>query len=186
MSRCCVSPETSIAVMPPKSKRYKQLHEAALKAREAAKKPRLESATETSSANVETDVETDVTAFASPILRPSVESEICSMTSDASYDPEVDLASNDTLRMEKFADEWLVTLDREDRISLGLFLSHHLKQLFNFTLSNAVEYAALMTDRSQRALFQWRREFLATGEVPDSKQGKYQRFGVLWSSEELN
>ena len=165
--------------MPPKSKRYKQLHEAAIKAREAAKKPRLESVTETLSANVETAV----TTIASPILRPSVDSEIHSMTSDASYDPEVDLASNDTLRMEKFAEEWLVTLDREDRISLGLFLSHHLKQLFNFTLSNAVEYAALITDRSQRALFQWRRDFLANGKVPDSKQGKYQRSG---SSEELN
>ena len=123
-----------------------------MKAREAVKKPRTDCVPEDLSASVETDVNT----IASPCARPSVDSEICSMTSDVSYDPEVDIASNDTLKMEVFSKEWLVTLDREDRISLGLFLSHHLKQLFNFTLSNAIEYAALMTDRSQRALFQGR------------------------------
>lgn len=50
----------------------------------------------------------------------------------------------------------------------------------------AAECAEIMIGRSECTVRQWLRDFNENGEIPDYKQGKYQRTGVLWSSEELN
>ena len=44
----------------------------------------------------------------------------------------------------------------------------------------------MMLGKSDRTVRQWRNDFIENGEIIDSKQGKYKRTGVLWSSEELN
>ena len=43
-----------------------------------------------------------------------------------------------------------------------------------------------MIGRSDKTVREWRKRFLDKGEVPEGKQGKYQRSGVLWSDEVLN
>ena len=44
----------------------------------------------------------------------------------------------------------------------------------------------MVIGRLDKTVREWRRQFLEDGEIPESKQGKYQKSGVMWSSEELN
>ncbi len=44
----------------------------------------------------------------------------------------------------------------------------------------------MMLGKSDRTIRQWKADFLQHGSIPDNKQGKYQRSGVLWSSEDIN
>ena len=50
----------------------------------------------------------------------------------------------------------------------------------------AAELAGMMVGRSDKTVHEWKKHFLEEGEVPESKQGKYQRSDVLWSDESLN
>ena len=84
--------------MPPKSRKRKQLEEAARRAREG-KVPKV-------------DDERDQEAAGEH-----------SSDSDRSYDPAEELSIDSSLKLEQFAEEWVVTLDREDQVSLALFLS---------------------------------------------------------------
>ena len=154
--------------MPPKSKRVKQLQAAALHATESRKRPRSDE---------------DRARTRSP--RSSVASDADS-AQDPSFDPEEELRANPELKLEEFVEDWVLTLSRDDKISLGLFLFFHFQRLLSFTQEKAAEYAQIMTGRSERTVRQWARDFLEHGEIPENKQGKYQRTGVLWSSEELN
>lgn len=40
--------------------------------------------------------------------------------------------------------------------------------------------------KSEKTVCDWKSKFYESGEVPDSKQGKYIRSGVLWTQEDLN
>lgn len=90
------------------------------------------------------------------------------------------------LKFEQFVEEWVFTLDKNDKISLGLFLAYNLQNVLNFTATKACEHAALMMGKSERTIRQWRADFMTSGEIPENKQGRYQRHGLLWSLEELN
>ena len=61
-----------------------------------------------------------------------------------------------------------------------------LEKLMGFTSTNASEYASIMLGKSDRTIQQWKADFLAIGDIADSQQGRHQRSGILWSSEELN
>lgn len=173
--------------MPPKTKRQKQLQESALKAREArdsAKIPRIEPSEAATEGQSVTGQEPELSLPSTSRAQVSGES---SASDDPSYDPDLDLSENIDLKLEHFLEEWVLHLDRDDKISLSLFISFHLEKMFNFTQTSAVEYAAIMLDRSERTIRQWRTDFVDNnGEIPESKQGRYQRTGILWSSEELN
>lgn len=44
-----------------------------------------------------------------------------------------------------------------------------------------------MIEKSDKTVCEWRKQFFENDAViPESKQGKYQRSGVLWSNEDLN
>ena len=89
--------------------------------------------------------------------------------------------------INKFCNEWVESLDRDNRVSLGLFFHFQLMQYFSFTMMNAAKYAGLLVDRSERTIQEWRKAFFDNnGEISESKQGRYQRTGILWSNEELN
>ena len=78
-------------------------------------------------------------------------------------------------------------LDWEERASLGLFLCFQLKSVLGKGETEAAELAALMTGKSDRTIREWRTKFLESGgDIPESKQGAYQRSGVLWTNEQLN
>ena len=47
--------------------------------------------------------------------------------------------------------------------------------------------AAVMVNKSDRSVRQWRSDMTSNGgALLESKQGKYSRSGVLWQSEHLN
>ena len=53
--------------------------------------------------------------------------------------------------------------------------------------TKAAELAAVMIGRSDKTVPDWRSQlFMNDEELPESKRGKYQQFGILWASEDLN
>ena len=52
--------------------------------------------------------------------------------------------------------------------------------------TKAEELTGMMIGKSDRGVQEWRAHFSENGEIPESKQGKYQRSGVLWVNEDLN
>ena len=53
--------------------------------------------------------------------------------------------------------------------------------------TEAAELAGLMTGKSDKTIREWRDKFFESGgDIPESKQGAYQRSGVLWMNETLN
>ena len=85
-----------------------------------------------------------------------------------------------------FVDDWLLTLDRDNKKLLAMFLCDHLVSRFQFTETNAATLAAELTHKTDRTVCQWHTDFVANdGVMPESKQGCFQRSGVLWSNEDL-
>lgn len=112
-------------------------------------------------------------------------------TDDEEVDPSFDLDSSVTTDkqhiMETFCEEWITSLDWEDRASLGLFLSFQLNSLLHKGETEAAELAGLMIGKSDRTVREWKANFHESGgKIPESKQGDYQRTGVLWKNETLN
>ena len=103
--------------------------------------------------------------------------------SDGNYSPTEDAGEDAGAATEQFVEDWVLSLNRHDTISLALFLTFHL---LNFPSTRAAEYAAIMIGKSDRTVRQWRADFHENQAIPDSQQGRYQRSGVLWSSEALN
>ena len=115
----------------------------------------------------------------------SVSSSIVETDKDPTFDPEEELASTPALKLETFVEEWVISLERDDKIALGLFFTFNLKQAFNCTSTKAAEYAAMMMSKSEHTIRQWKSDFMDNGKIPNNKQGRYQRTGLLWSSESL-
>ena len=62
-----------------------------------------------------------------------------------------------------------------------------LPQFFNLSSYQSAEMAAIMIGKSNRTVRQWRSDIVANdGDLPETKQGKYQMTGVLWQNEDLN
>ena len=112
-------------------------------------------------------------------------------TDDETLDPSFDLNSSvksDTQhQIETFCEEWVTQLSRDDRYALGVFLQYHLRETVGKSETEAAELAGLMIGRSDRTVRDWKTQFYENnGNIPESKQGKYQRSGVLWQNEALN
>ena len=112
-------------------------------------------------------------------------------TDDEAQDPTFDL--DDSLRSDRqhmtdnFCEEWVTHLDYEDRASLGLFLNFQLKSCIGMGVTEAAEVSGLMIGKSDRTIREWQARFFDNGgEVAESRQGGYQRSGILWTNEELN
>ena len=72
-------------------------------------------------------------------------------------------------------------------MSLGIFLVYNLKVHMGKGEVEAAELAGRMVGRSERTIHDWESRFIANDFIlPDSRQGQYQRSGVLWKDEELN
>ena len=118
-------------------------------------------------------------------LTSAVEPE-SSDPSDGNYSPTEDAGEDAGAATEQFVEDWVLSLNRDDTISLALFLTFHLSHLLNFPSTRAAEYAAIMIGKSDHTVCQWRADFHENQVILDSQQGRYQRSGVLWSSEALN
>lgn len=124
--------------------------------------------------------------FQPSMERSASEDTVEDTVEDPSYDPDKDLSENIDLKLEQFVEKWVLQLDRDDKIGLSLFTCFHLEKLFNFTPTNAAKYASIMLGKSERTIRQRQTDFTENGEIPESKQGRHQCSGILWSSEELN
>ena len=173
-----------ILKMPKKTKRQRQLTDNAKKARESVKVPRLEVIDEELPLTA-SGPSGDADDEGSPDIRGrSVSTD--PTDDDPTFDPDDEISNNPNLKLERFVEEWVVQLDRDNKISFGLFLMYNLQHVLNFTSTNSAEYAAIMMGTSERTLRQWRSDFVDNGEVLENKQGRYQHSGLLWSNEELN
>ena len=56
----------------------------------------------------------------------------------------------------QFSDDWVMVLDSDDRKSLAIFLCHNLAVHFNLNATESSKIAALMIDKSDRTVRQWR------------------------------
>lgn len=94
--------------------------------------------------------------------------------------------NNDEL-IEAYASDWMAGLDREDMMSLTITLHLLLVSKLKLKVTDAAQIIAELTGKGERAVRLWRAQCLGNnGSFPDNLQGKYQRSGVFWQSEEMN
>ena len=172
----------SVVTMPPKSRKKRLSEERARIAREG-KKAKIEESALEQGATAQTS---SASAMTPPTDDPPAVDPEESDRSDATFDPEQDATSSTEVILEQFVEDWLLTLDRDGVVSLSLFLQYHLKSLLSLSTTSAAEYTAIMLGKSDRTVRQWMANFRENGCIPDSKQGRYQRTGILWSNEDLN
>ena len=178
--------------MPRKTKKQRQSTKSLEKAREA-KRRRVEG----SSPAVTTENSASRITLSDHVLgEASSLNDLLTMpgdaldTADEEQDPTFDINSS-TIgdidhRTETFCEEWVTSLDRHNQISLSLFLCFKLTKLLDLGETRAAEVAGIMIGKSDRTVREWRSCYLSKGEIPISRQGKYQRSGVLWTNEHLN
>ncbi len=81
-------------------------------------------------------------------------------------------------------EEWVLSLDRDDTISLCLFLDFHLKTLLRVNATTAAEYTSIMMGKSEKTIRTWINKNF--DKIKENMQGRYQCRGLLWSNEDLN
>ena len=176
--------------MPPKTKRQRQLQSALDKARESKRSRVTDEGPSASAESDEMSGRLDADTREVDLAQFVTMSEDALDTDDEAVDPSFDLDSSLKSDVEhlqdSFCDDWISHLEREDRVSLGLFLCFQLSKHFDLGDTKAAELAGMMVGRSDKTVREWRKHFVEEGEIPESKQGKYQRSGVLWSDESLN
>lgn len=175
--------------MPPRSKRQRQCESSLEVARDAKRKRDFDEGPSTTREiqvrNVsDTEERNPVPALAvAPEEAPDSDDEV----QDPTFDLDESLTSDREHMTENFCEEWVTHLDFEDRASLGLFLSFQLKSCLGMGVTEAAEVSGMMIGKSDRTIREWQAMFFdSSGEVPESNQGRYQRSGILWTSEELN
>ena len=169
--------------MPPKSRKQQLSAEKASAARDGKKRARIDEPAQEEPLIAPTLIASaeETTASTSAVHAEDPTETDCS---DATFDPEQDAGAQAVLT--QFVEDWVLTLDRENTISLALFLTYNFVSLFNFSYTKAAEYVGIMISKSERTVRQWHTDFRGNSAILDSKQGRYQRSGILWSSEQLN
>ena len=81
---------------------------------------------------------------------------------------------------ESFCENWVLQLDRDDKVSLALFLSFQLAKHFDCGETKAAEVAGVMVGRSDKPVREWSYFFDNDGSIPDSAQGRGMRDQVLF------
>ena len=88
--------------------------------------------------------------------------------------------------LEEHVESWVQSLDHEDRKSVGMLLCLVLVKELSFTETRAAELAANVIKKSDKTVRRWRTDLIANGgSFAESKQGRYQKTGVLWENEEF-
>lgn len=184
--RFVIRPVQPIRAMPPRTKRRRQSLEALAIAREklvcVSRDVEAGPSTSVSTSSLATSDE-DYTVLLSPTPLPDEDDE----ETDPPFDLDDSMRSDTDHQLETFCENWVLQLDRDDRLSLGIFLAFQLRKQLDKGETEAAELAGLMIGKSDRTVRQWIKDFVENDyQVPDSQQGHYQRTGVLWHDEELN
>ena len=170
--------------MPPKSKRKLSLEKNCERAREAKRK--RNSGEGTSSGTVSEVRIGDDTSLSQLVAMPDDALDTDDEAVDPSFDLDSSVRSDTDHIVETFCEDWVCHLDRDDRVSLGLFLCFQLSKYLQLGETKAAELSGMMIGKSDKAVREWRAYFNDNGEIPESKQGKYQRSGIVWNNEALN
>ena len=74
-----------------------------------------------------------------------------------------------------------MALDKDDKKSLSFFLCHIFVKHHGMKSTEASELIAGVIGKNDKTIRIWRNALMRNkGELPESKQGKYTRRGVLW------
>ena len=104
---------------------------------------------------------------------------------DPTFDLDASIKSNGEHMAESFCEEWVAHF--KNKASLGLFMTFQLQSHLGMGKTEPAELAGIMVGRSERTIREWVAKFNDSGGgVPESRQGHYQRSGVLWSNEDLS
>ena len=68
--------------------------------------------------------------------------------------------------LKDFSDQWVMTLDHEDKKPLSIFLCHNLVTVFSFTKTHAAEYTAKMVYISDRTVRNWHSDLVGNNGNP--------------------
>ena len=180
--------------MPPKSKRRRQSAEAGNKGREKQQEAKhVEEFRESVNEQLRPATDTAVSDTSAPVLETAVIEAsleiptlpLCEPGPSSSVQDGPERDSFDILG--EFVEGWIATLDRDDKKSLAMLLCYALVKEFSFTETRAAVFTAKIINKSEKTVRLWRTDLITNnGTFSKSKQGRYERYGVLWSSEELN
>ena len=113
--------------------------------------------------------------------------EADNVVTDPSFDLHASIKNDCEHMIERFCEDWVAKLNRDDLVSLALFLCFQLTSHLNVGETKAAELVSIMINRSDKTIREWKSLFFQNeGEVAESTQGKYQRSGIVWSHEDLN
>ena len=141
--------------MPPKSKRQRQLEDSLLKGREEIKRQKLDKGT-----SYEGQIEEDDVGELFELAQMSEEAlDTEDETVDPSFDLDSSMKSDYDHKVEEFCEEWVLQLDRDDKVSLGLFLCFQLSSVLGLKETKAAEFAGLMIGRSDKSVREWKKNF---------------------------
>ena len=169
--------------MPRKSARKRQSEVSLEKAREV-KRGHVPSESTAAAAGIASGEQSDLTELLS-MSDDALDTE--NKDADPSFDLDASMKSDSDYMVERFCEDWISHLDRDDRVSLGLFLSFQLANHLKLGETKAAELASIMINKSDKTIREWRAHFfLNEGEIPENTQGKYQRSGIIWAREDLN
>ena len=91
---------------------------------------------------------------------------------DPSFDLDSSLKSDNDFLVEQFCEDWVLQLDRDDKVSLGVFLCFQLSKHVGLGETKAAELAGAMIGISDRVVREWRSAFFRNdGCIPESEQG---------------
>ena len=106
---------------------------------------------------------------------------------DPSFELESSMVSDTNYMVKTFCEDWVSHHDREDCVSLSLFLCFQLTKHLALGETKAAELSGAMIGKSNKTIREWRKQFFENdGTITEAQQGRYERSGIVWSSEELN
>ncbi len=157
--------------MPPKSRKKRHVY-ASLEMARAAKKRRKDGAEASGSGEVEIQEAAerdDDLGVLDTMSDDALDAE------DEAVDPTFDLDSSmksDTDHIaETFCEDWVSHLDRDDHVSLGIFLCFQLTRHLEDGETKAAELAGMMIGKSDKTVREWRKQFFENdGVIPSGSR----------------
>lgn len=129
------------------------------------------------------------TSSTSTVVLPIVSSSVVPPASgqeESENEEEDDMRSQEEI-LDDFCADWIAALDKDDKRSLGIFLQHIFMKHHGMKSTSAAKLVGTVIEKNEKTIRKWRTEVICNkGELPETKQGKYIRRGVLWCNEELN
>ena len=183
--------------MPPKLKRQKQSAGAAIKGRERQQEARsseqVRPVPDTSVSNAPPTAPQSAPPTASQSAPPTAPQTALEPPTPPtcepgpSYNTEQDPDLTPLEIMREYVDGWIGTLERDNKKSVAMLLCYTLVKEFADTETRAAETTGKILKKSDKTIRRWRTDLVANnGTFSESKQGRYQRSGVLLSNEELS